>query len=134
MHASGEAPSRGAAGSPDPYCVLAEIAGSPDSDFRRLRLTVLGRFADALALLDEPFGGPAAAGRLAARVLVVIVADYGFHGLGEQGSATAMSALLPPIRDALRRAATRGVPDTVGRQWFAIGFDRACQAPAQEAL
>jgi len=62
------------------------------------------------------------------------VADHGFNGLGEQGAATSPAAQLTPIRDALRWATASWVPDTVGRQGFAIGFDRTCQAPTHEAL
>jgi hypothetical protein len=62
------------------------------------------------------------------------VAYYGFHGLGEERAATATAALLAPIGNALRRASAGGVPDTVGRQRFAIGFDRTSQTPTHEAL
>src|SRR5258708_40232973 len=62
------------------------------------------------------------------------MADYGFDGLGEQRAATPPAAQLTPICDALCRAAGRGVPDAIGRQRFAIGFDRTGQAATHEAL
>jgi len=62
------------------------------------------------------------------------VADDGLNGLGKQGAAAAIAAQLTPVCDALHWATASGVPDTVGRQGFTIGFDRTCQAPAHEAL